>query len=209
METQTENQTPANSYAPTPEQMAEIEASGGRKTWSISDKGGEVKERAQSSIENQVKREVEEQIEERDLSRAERRMRARRKARPDIVQPVEITEDGEAELWFVTAISDADFCEMGVCMALDGFTVTDLSEDEAQRSFNAASLYVALVVSEDDRTRYFETFEEAKEFHDDPRNAAQSLALRSIIHQVNPFLSGQKKSNAPTVRLLARNHSQP
>ena len=190
--------------------MAEVVASGGRKEIWTSAQGTKVRDVAPEKFELVVQRRVDEQIAERDMSRAERRMADRVKKRPYLVQPVEIKEDGETEVWFVTAISDADFCEIGIAMASDGFTIADQSESAAQRSFNAASLYVALVVSEDDRSRYFESYEEAKDFYDDPRNVSVSLALRAAIYQVNPFLSPGAKKNEATVRFLpTRKQSRP
>lgn len=143
---------------------------------------------------------------EAELSRAQRRMAARRRKRPDLVQPVEIIEDGESEVWFVTALADDDICAIGVCTARDGFTINNLSTAEAQRSFNAALLFVGLVVSETDTTKFFEGVEEAKEFYDDARNAQTSVALRLQILHFNPYLELKKKTASAkglaTIRLL-------
>lgn len=150
-----------------------------------------------------IERRVEEATDEADLSRAQRRMKARRAKRPDIIQPVEIQEDGESETWYLTAMSDADVSSIGILMAADGFTSENLTTQEQQRSFFAAILCVGLVVSETDSTKYFEDFDEAKEFYDDPRNAGTSVALRGQLMEMNPFFFGAKK-NAPTIRLLPK-----
>ena len=148
---------------------------------------------------------VEEQ-DEREMSRAQRRMAARRKKRPDLIQPILIEEDGEAEEWFVTALSDADMNMIGIIMSRDGFTNENLTSPEAHRSYSSALLTVGLVISETDFTKYFEDADEAKEFYDDPRNAQTSVALRLQILALNPFIDIKKKAGKSkgmaTVRLL-------
>lgn len=191
-------------FIPTAEQLAEVEAAGGTKEISISAEGATVANVPLPTVAERVEIEVEQRIEEADLSRAQRRMRARRAKRPDIVQPVEIQEDGESETWYLTAMSDADIASIGILMASDGFTTQTLTTQEQQRSFFAAILCVGIVVSETDTTKFFESFDEAKEFYDDPRNAGTSVALRGQLMEMNPFFFGVKK-NGPTMRLLPKN----
>lgn len=177
----------------TPEMLAEVKASGGHKSVWVTAEGMQVRDAPKESIERMVKRKVEDAIEEADLTRAQRRMRARRTRRPDLIQPVEIKEDGESEIWYLTALSDSDVSSVGILMAGDGFTLEDLSSEEAQHSFNAAILSVGLVVSEADQSKFFEDVSEAKEFYDDPRSAQTSVALRTQLFELNPFLFGSKK----------------
>lgn len=205
--TENPNPTPETEAAPKQtmaEMIAECEASGGRKNIKINSDGTtSVADVPQESFDRAVTRTVDEQIDERDLSRAQRRMRARKAKRPDLIQPVEIVEDGETEVWYLTALSDADVSSCGILMAADGFTLENLSSEEAQRSFNTALLSIGLVVSETDSSKYFEDVSEAKEFYDDPRNAGTSMALRTQLMELNPFFFGSKKK-APTIRLLPR-----
>ena len=187
----------------TPEMLAEVEASGGRKAIRITATGGmEVCEVSQESVDRRVKREVEEQIAEADLSRAQRRMRARREKMPDLIQPIEITtSDGESNVWFAKTLSDADITTMGFVMATEGFAMGATTDDESMHVQNAALLYVGLVVSETDETRFFESYDEAKEFYRDPRWGEVVTPLRGFLIERNLVL-GLSKKKGTEMRLL-------
>lgn len=187
--------TPKNnrSKEETAAMIAECQASGGHKTFWVSAEGSAIRDVKPEHFELVVERRVEERIAEADLSRAQRRMRARKEARPDLIQPVETVEDDKSEHWFLTPFSDKDVSSIGILMAARGFTIEDLTSAEAQHAFNVAMLCVGLVVSETDRAKHFEEFAEAEEFYDDPRSAGTSKALREQLVAMNPFLFDGKK----------------
>ena len=147
---------------------------------------------------NRASAKADEADDERQLSRAQRRMVARKKAVPDLVQPVVVTIDGEeTETFYLRSQTHHDLLEIGSLMARERFGSTAISSIEAQDEFNIARLFVLLVVSETDETPYFETIEEAREFYDDPRNCRESVELVNIITARDPFSNTQKKINLP------------
>ena len=125
---------------------------------------------------------------EKPLTRAQQYMKAKRDAQPDIIQPLQIAQNGLTETWFATLLGFGDMSSVGAAMARAGFDLTALAQPGAQRVACAAILQSALVISTTDATKFFENETDALDFYDEPRNGATVAALVGQIIARNPAL---------------------
>lgn len=125
-----------------------------------------------------------------ELSPSEKFLREFRERRGPVLQPlrIELGDDFTFECQ-VKTLSDNDLTEIGCLMAAKGFSLSlPMASLEALSTFYAAFMFVAVMESDDDDARYFESMDAAAEWQKLEGLAEVVNQLRGVLVVKNPFV---------------------
>lgn len=114
------------------------------------------------------------------------RLRARKERRGDVIQPLVLHDGDVTEEWFIRKLAHQDHVIIGTYMGQMGFSVVDLSGDEAQKAYLMSVLMVGTCESATSEAPFFASMDEVEAWYSEPGMQSATVALFASILQLNP-----------------------